>query len=178
MSKAPTDPEIFGKLPPQGFGDAVDRVAFTAAPLLAGFAVTFVGFVATGSLPMRWPNATLLALVVAALLLIGSLQLAFNARVHYLPYGEFSQRLQLVRPDMREGVKMDYANDLEQYSRLVDRSRRAYNAGITVLLLAIAAALIPAGALSDVDALRWVAAGAATVGGLIELAWAVDAERQ
>lgn len=175
-SRVPSNSEIFAKLPPQGYADAIDRVGFTAAPLLAGFAVTFLGFILTGNVEMRWPNGTLAALVGAALLLIASLQLSFNARSFYLPYSEFSQRLELVDDARKEGVKADYVNDLAAHLKLVRWAGRSYNLGISILLFAIAAALIPAGSLNDVDALRWVAVGGAATGGLIELAWFAHGE--
>jgi hypothetical protein len=172
----PSHSQIFAKLPPLGYADAIDRVGFTASPLLAGFAVTFSGFVLTGNVAMRWPNVTLVGLVAAALLLIASLQLAFNARSSYLPYSEFSQRLDLVDEANKEGVREDYVIGLDAYRKLATWAGRSYNLGISILLFAFAAALVPAGSLDDVDALRWVASGAAAIGGLIEMVWAGHGE--
>ena len=170
-----TDEAIFVALPRRGYAEAIERVAFTAAPLLAGFAVTFIGHVLAANVPMRWPNATLVALITAVLLLILTVQLAFNARAIYLPYSELKQQLELI-PGKDSAVRAQYVADLAQHRRMVRWTAVAYNLGIAALLFAVAAALVPTDDLDDIDAERAIAIAIATVAAAGELGWTIVGE--
>jgi len=168
--KAPSDAEIYVALPRRGYADAIERVGFTAAPLLAGFAVTFIGLILGADVAMRWPNATLVALTTAVMLLILSVQLAFNARAVYVPYPEFKERLELISgADVAE--RSAYVEGLVRHRHLVRWIGVSYNLGIAALLSAVASALVPAGALGDIDPQRKLAIAVAVAAALGELGW-------
>jgi hypothetical protein len=159
----------------------MERVAFTAAPLLAGFAVTFMGFVLTSNVSMHWPNLTLAMLTTAAMLLIFTIQLAFNARLHYLPYQEFRAQLELLDGSPQEvrvkiAARDRYIDKLATYRRLIRWAGVLYNAGIVTLLLAIATALVPPGTTGNIDTGRVVAITVATLAAILEIVWSLSNE--
>lgn len=173
-AKRPDDADIYMGLPRWGYAEAIERVAFSAVPLLAGFAVTFIGFVLTGNVVMRWPNATLLALTTSVMLLLLALQLAFTARASYLPYSEFKERIELiVKSDL--GERIEYVAALQRHKRFMAGVRVAYNLGIVALLVGLAAALVPANPDLVIDPERKAAIAVAALAALGELLWALYA---
>jgi hypothetical protein len=173
-AKRPDDANIYMDLPRWGYAEAIERVAFSAVPLLAGFAVTFIGFVLTGDVVMRWPNATLLALTASVMLLLVALQLAFTARASYLPYPEFKERIELIR-GLDLGERIEYVAALQRHRRLVAGVRVAYNLGIVALLAGLAAALVPVNPDLEIDPERKAAIAIAALAALGELLWALYA---
>ena len=173
------DEKIYMALPMDGYADAIERVAFTSAPLLAGFAITFIGFILASKVSMQWPNATLAALTAAAMLLIFSIQMAFTGRRLYLPYTEFKQRLELLDESGAAALSAErsrYIESLNDNRRLMRMAGRLYNLGIAALLIGIAAALVPAGLLGTLDGGRLVAIAIASVAAIIEIAWTLGGE--
>lgn len=154
-------------------------MAFTAAPLLAGFAITFIGLILDSKVSMQWPNATLAALTASAMLLIFSIQMAFTGRRRYLPYSEFKQQLDLLNESGDEALSAArgrYIEALEANRGLMRAAGRLYNLGIVALLLGIAAALVPAGLLGTLDGGRLVAIVVASVAAIVEIAWIAGGE--
>jgi hypothetical protein len=157
--------KLQGKL---GYSDAVDRVGTTAAPLLAGFALTLIGLTVTGDTSIRWPDAALATLVLAVLLLIGAVQASFNARSWYVPLTEFLVRLQATPDDQRHIVTGTYSQGLDNHKRWLTITRRAYNLGILFLLAGLVFVLVPKGGTSDA---RDGVIALAVVGFAVESAW-------
>jgi hypothetical protein len=157
--------QLTGKL---GYSDAVDRVGTTAAPLLAGFALTLVGLTVTRDTNVRWPEATLALLVLSALLLIAAVQASFNARSWVVPLSEFLTRLEATPEPDRAVVTGTYAQGLTKHAFWLNVTRWAYNLGILFLLAGLAFVLVPKG---DVSAAQSGVIALAAVGFLLEAAW-------
>ena len=176
---ASKDELIYAELPEDGYADAIERVAFTSAPLLAGFAVTFIGFILTSNTSMHWPNVTLAILTAAAMLLIFAIQVGFNARRCYRPYPDFKAQSELLHDSGQaalDGAKDRYIESLRSYRKLTRLAGRLYNAGIFTLLVAIAAALVPAGTTGAIDTWRVVAITIAGLAAVIEAVWTIANE--
>jgi len=167
----PPDPPLIPRMPmPLGYSAALENVGTTAAPLLAGFAFTLIGLVVTSSNALAQPAlALLLLLVVASLLLIGTVQFAFNARRYYIPPGDYLSLVQMTPDDItEEELRREYSDWLLEHGKLLDRARATYNAGIVFLLAGVAVVLIPPGQLADVPLLRLIAAGFVFAGAVVE----------
>jgi hypothetical protein len=152
---------------PLGYSAALENVGSTAAPLLAGFAFTLIGLVVQSSTALAQPSLALLLLVVAALFLIATVQLAFHARQYYLPPGDYLSLVQMTPDNGLEesDLRREYSDWLIRHGKLLDWARAAYNAGIVFLLAAVTVVLIPPGRLTDVPALRVIAAACVFGGG-------------
>ena len=158
---------------PLGYGPALDSMSNVAAPLLAGFSITAIAAVAADSDKFRWPGAALVALTLATMLLVTSLQFGFHAR-GYLYSGEdlrawwTDEELER-RSDELQQTQHDHFGRWQQWGA---RARLAYNSGIIVLALGIALLLAPPpSAVHAEAALRWIAAALAGIGALGEFGW-------
>jgi hypothetical protein len=157
--------KLTGKL---GYSDAVDRVGTTAAPLLAGFALTLIGLTVTSDTNVRWPAPTLALLVLAALLLIGAVQTSFNARSWYIPLSDFLVRLEATPENQRSVITGTYAQGLTKHTFWLTATRRAYNFGILFLLAGLVFVLVPEG---EVSRGRYGVIGLAALGFVLEALW-------
>lgn len=146
----------------KSLADSFDAMSGTAATLLAGFAIAFVGLAVSSSAALRWPGWTLLVLTLAGLVLIFAVQGGFWARAY--------------RPDVSSEEASRWPLLLDEYERWTLLTRWAYNVGIALLLGGMALAVVPPTG-SDQMALRAVAAVVTGAAALGELAWAVYAHR-
>lgn len=74
---------------PYGFSAATEAMGSVAAPLLAGFSLTLTLLVLqAGKGDFRWPDATVLVLVAAAVLFIMVIQFSFWARQYVVTPSE------------------------------------------------------------------------------------------
>ncbi len=165
-----TEPPLIPHMPmPLGYSAALENVGTTAAPLLAGFAFTLIGLVVTSSRALAQPAFALLLLVIASLLLIWTVQFAFDARRYYIPPGDYLS-LALMTPDgmTKDELRREYSNWLLKHQKLLDRARATYNAGIVFLLAGVAVVLIPPGRLADVPLPRLIAAAFVLAGAVVE----------
>jgi hypothetical protein len=163
--------ELIPKMPgPVGYSAALENIGTTAAPLLAGFAVTLIGLIVTKSQALAEPNLALVLLVAAALLLISAVQFAFSARRHYIPPGDFVALVQIAEHESLSEADMrsSYAESLIEHVKLLSYVRLTYNAGILFLLGGVTVVLIPPGSLADVSVLRLIAAALVFVGAVVE----------
>lgn len=168
-------PPLIPRMPmPLGYSAALENVGTTAAPLLAGFAFTLIGLVVTSSSALGQPALALLLLVMGALLLIGTVQFAFNARRYYIPPGEYLSLTQMTPDDITEPeLRREYSGWLLKHQALLDRARAMYNAGIVFLLAGVTVVLIPPGPLADVPLLRLIAVACVFAGAVIEAIFAL-----
>lgn len=164
--------KLKGKL---GYSDAVDRVGTTAAPLLAGFALTLIGLTVTADTNVRWSEPTLALLVLAALLLIGAVQASFNARSWYIPLSDFLTRLEATPQDQRTVVTGTYTQGLTKHAFWLTATRDAYNLGILFLLAGLVFVLVPEGEVSEC---RYGVIGLAALGVVLEAVWLFWATRR
>ena len=162
---------------PAPFGQTASTLTLgtAAAPLLAGFSVALIGLIL--QVPpdrLEEPDLALLALVVAVLLLIAAQQAVMRAQRMYIPPNEWADWLSLVRED--EPRKADLNEDLKEHLRRhvpwLRVARNAYNAGIVLLLLGVAIALVPeVDRVSDIPLARALASCVAALGAAAELVW-------
>jgi hypothetical protein len=139
-----------------GYPHAIDSIGSVAAPLLAGFSLTFVVYTLTATDAFRWPNLVLCLMVAAALALIGVVQCAAVARL-------FS-----AAPPARRGP--GGARLLAQHRLWARRAEKLYNGGILLLLSGVAAALVPPEAAAGLGG-RLVAIAVAVAGLLGAALW-------
>ena len=172
------EPMPWGARPQLGTDNAYQAVGQVAAPLLAGFSVTLIGVIAQAPDMLRWPGATLLALIVAVGLLLGCVQAAFTARQKYWTRKDLLDWYVAEPPDPLSSVFKDMqVRDIESWRRWLGRARAAYNTGLTVLLIGVALLLAPprtsaAHPVSTTEAsLRWAAVGVAVTLAVIEAVW-------
>lgn len=172
-----TEPTFTGpkwrKPAPLGYANAVDSVGAVASPLLAGFSLTTVVLISDDQADFRWPGAAILALAVAAVLLLGAVECAFNAR----KYIWSADDVRAWWPDMEDGSNREQLLRAQQ-DRAFHRwqawslwTRRAYNVGIIALLVALGLALPPKHGTDTQSSLRWVASGVAFLSCAGEIAW-------
>lgn len=175
---APTEPMPWGAAPQLGTDRAYQAVGEVAAPLLAGFSVTLLGVIAQAPDMLRWPGATLLALVVAVGLLLGCVQAVFTARQKYWTRTDLLDWYVTEPPDpLSDAFKDMHRSHITAWRRWLGRARTAYNTGLTVLLVGVALLLAPPRAsatypisTSEQD-LRWAASAVALVLAAIEVVW-------
>ena len=154
-----------------GSADALQVMGTVAAPLLAGFAITLATLVVTAEGAVRWPGITVVAAVLAAVLLLASVQLTFWARQATLTpsvareWWDDADTVDGRAARVREMRGFDRVRNW--YS---SRARAAYDAGIVLLLLAVAVVLAPPTDARQ-PAWRWAAAGIAALAVLLELGW-------
>lgn len=135
-------PPKWRKPSPLGYGNAIDSVGSVASPLLAGFSLASVIVVADDADHFRWPGAVVLALGIAAVILIGTVQCAYNARQYLWSAAEVSNWW----PDMKEGSEFERLLRDEQsaaFHRWAGWARWAritYDCGILALLAGLALA--------------------------------------
>jgi hypothetical protein len=156
-----------------GTADAVQQMGTVAAPLLAGFAITVATLVVTSADSLRWPGACLLAAVAAAAVLLISVQLTFWARQALLtPDNAREWWDDLDTPDGREARirEMEGFNEVRRWYEA--GAGLTYDAGIVLLLLALAFLLLPTADARQAG-LRWAGVGLAGLAVLVELLWTV-----
>ena len=128
----------------------INSVGTVTLPLLAGFSVASVVIVSDDPAKFRWPGATILALIFAALVLIVAVQCAYHAHVY----------LSTKDPDDEKG---------QFWARL---TRRFYDAGLFTLLVGLALVVAsPYHATGTQADLRWAAFGLACFACLCEVVW-------
>jgi hypothetical protein len=135
---------------PYGHAAAIDSMGAVAAPLLAGFAVTFAGLVLSSPDRFRWVSLTLFCLTAAAAFLIAALQFTFRARLYAVTPTEIEQWFpDAETPERQDEMRREQRESHAAYTTWATRGRTAYNAGIVFFASGFAAALVPPGAVSD-----------------------------
>lgn len=156
-------PPKWRKPAPLGYGSATDSVGSVAAPLLAGFSLASVIVVSDDATNFRWPGAVILALAIAAVMFIGSVQCAFNARQYLWSGAEVSDWW----PEMKEGTELETLLRGEQsaafhrWQAWTRWTRMTYNLGILALLAGLGLGLAPRQGSGVQESLRWAAVGMA-----------------
>jgi hypothetical protein len=122
-----------------------------AAPLLAGFSLTLTLLVLQADKgDFRWPDATVLVLVAAAVAFIMVIQFSFWARQYVVTPSELKDWW----PDFETNDERARAVFSEQrghallHKRWAARARVGYNVSVGLLLSGLALALIPEGPVS------------------------------
>ncbi len=136
MAAAPGDFErchLCGGEPPYGHApscpyrrsaaDAADAMTGVAAPLLAGFTISLIGFVVASPERARWPGLSLLLLTLSALTLLLCVQAGFWARRY--------------KPDPDNPGPVRARPESSRYVSWSAVARIRYNSGISLLLLSL-----------------------------------------
>jgi hypothetical protein len=172
-------PPQWAKPAPLGYGQAADAAHFVAAPLLASASVALIGVIGADGDKFRWPGPALLALALAGMALIGSIQYGFHARALLYSVGDLEEWWGAEDLGTRKEVlQKRQRDDFQRWKVTIDRAVATYNLGITLLGAGVALCLAPpARALATQAVFRWVACAAVTAGTLGELAWTLLAPR-
>ncbi|MFI9174079.1 hypothetical protein [Streptomyces lincolnensis] len=145
-----------------------------AAPLLAGASLALLGVVIVeGEQHFRWPEVTLLIVVAASIALIASIQIGANARKYLYNretidawYGDLAKRSR---------AWSEHSEHFGKWKTHIRRAVIAFNAGTTLLILAVSTALLP----RDNDAIvRWISVGLAVAGAIVESWWIFHLSRE
>ncbi|MHC3468230.1 hypothetical protein ACYF6T_05920 [Streptomyces sp. 7R007] len=146
---AELEPPGPGRIPwiaprPLGYGPADAMALFVAAPLLTAAALSLAGVVGGADTHFRWPGPILLLLVIAALVLIASIQLSYHARLYLYSYDDLvnwysGQYVERHKWALWEKQQRDH-DDWKKYNIA---AVLCFNAGTLLLGLGIAAALVP-----------------------------------
>lgn len=170
----------FWKVPsPYGAPAAIETLSTIAAPLLGGFSITLAGVVMQASERFRFYSIALLLLVIAAVLLLTSVQCGFWARHYYMRpeeaitwWPDYESNLQRQKMLLSEQHK-SYA----LFTRWSRRARHTYSFGIVVFLLGIMVTLIPVGT-GWQSQVQWGAVFVAALAAVGELTWLTSASRR
>lgn len=158
---------------PLGYGHGSKEAQFVAAPLLAAAALGLAGVVAGAKDDLfLLSGPTLLALVLSAMALIFSIQLAYHARKFLYSGQDVHDWHKLVDPDdqtLRE-LRIEQYNDFRTWTRYNNWANSLFNKGTVLLAFGVAAALAPGGASSQ-HVWRWVAAGIVLACAFGEIYW-------
>jgi MFS family permease len=160
------------RMPAYGASAAVNAVGTVAAPLLAGFSLTFVGQLLGGQSGPRWPDLTLLLLIIAGLAFIGSLQCALRARQwdatpkdisDWWPNSESDKDLQIVLYQQQAMLKGTH----EVWATI---SILFFHTGIISLFVAMATLLVPSNG-STITPLRTISIILIASAAVVEFGW-------
>lgn len=168
-------PPKWRKPAPLGYGSAIDSVGSVASPLLAGFSLASVIVVSDDATNFRWPGEVILALAVAAVMFIGSVQCAYNARQYLWSAADVSDWW----PEMKEDSELEALLRAEQtevfhrWEAWTSWTRLPYNCGILALLAGLGLGLAPPHDSGLQGSLRWVAVSVAFAACAGEAFWIV-----
>jgi hypothetical protein len=184
----PGDPDLpWGATPPTPLGDAASfrTVGEVAAPLLAGFSIALVGVVAQNPESARWPGASLLLLVGAAMLLLATVQVGFRARQYYWTRADLLDWYEVAPGGELDRAFRDmHVRHLHRWKRAREVMRVTYNAGIATLTVAVGLVVSPplrygSEPLTPVEAgIRWAAFAVCLAAAAGELVWWLGPNRK
>lgn len=158
---------------PAQYGEsaAYHGMGSVAAPLLAGFSLTFLGLVIQGEDKLRWPSLAILLLTIATISFVFAVQCTFWSRLYWFTPTEAEQWW----PDFNSNSqRLDRIREEQWSSRLLYRrwslrARRTYGIAIVTLYSALAVALVPDQAFGRIAIARLTAILAAAIAAIIEL---------
>jgi hypothetical protein len=162
---------------PDRYGDAAAVQAMTsvAAPLLSSGALVFVGLVLES---LRYPGLTLLVMVGAVVALVTAIQCGVWARQFASTPQDIEQWWSHLPEDMRaERASLDQRQDLLLHDLWANRARWAYDVGIVLLWLGVAAAVVPCADAGE-PLLRWMAVAVGVMAAVGELMWLAASRRR
>jgi hypothetical protein len=170
-------PAKWRKPSPLGYGTAIDSLGSVASPLLAGFSLTSVIVVSVDSDKFRWPGAVLLALTVAAVTFIGSVQCAYNSRQYLWSGAEVRDWWPEMDQDtgLERQLRGQQAEAYFLWEAWAKWTRWTFNCGILALLVGLGMGLAPKQGNGTQENLRWVALGIAFAACAGEVSWLIVA---
>lgn len=163
---------------PVPIGDiAAGREVITiAAPLLTAAALSLSGIVASVEPRyFKWPGVTLLALILASLLLLASIELHYHARQFLYSRAEMDDWLPRdlsVNSRLYRQFCICQNEDFLYGSKFNARSAGCFNAGLVLLGVGVAIALAPPAHAAESE-WRWTVSVLVFAGVLLDTAWTV-----
>ncbi|AZQ40648.1 hypothetical protein EJ357_28745 [Streptomyces cyaneochromogenes] len=119
----------------------------------------------------QWPGPILLLLVIAALALIASIQLAYHARLYLYSHDDLVSWLGPGHVEaFPKKLRLQQAADQKIWARYQLRAVHAFNAGTMLLGLGIAAALVPPDC-GEQPEWRWAAAVVVLIATVVDAVW-------
>jgi hypothetical protein len=172
-----SSPEPRWEVPfPYGYTAAIDSMGSVSAPLLAAISVALATLVLSNAAAFHWVDPVLGLLISAAFALVASVQFTFRAKQFavtppdleaWWPDSEDDPaRLEMLRREQRYHGR--------EYSKWAARARFAYNVGLLLFLLGVAATLIPKGGIDHASSGRLAVIALALLGLAIEALWIVS----
>ncbi|WP_240224417.1 hypothetical protein [Rheinheimera hassiensis] len=122
---------------------SANTLGTTASPLLAGFSMTLIALISGSTSPetiMKFPEATLAALLCATILFILSVQFTVVARKYNLTQEEFKKRTLSMNDTDRAQA---YGIAMEDFCFWIDRARLVFSFGLGLLFLGLAGVMLP-----------------------------------
>lgn len=143
----------------------MDSLASVAAPLLAGFSLTTIAIIAQEPQHIRWPGVSVVVFAGTGLLLIFSVQAGYHARAFLYSPGDIDNWWPDHKGDVdrRQWLHETHAHDLERWRVWSTRSRRCYNVGSMMLLIALATIAAPPSGARQAE-LCWIGSAVVLVG--------------
>ncbi|WP_416974556.1 hypothetical protein [Streptomyces sp. 4F14] len=158
---------------PLGYGHGSKEAQFVAAPLLAAAALGLAGVVAGAKDDLfLFSGPTLLILVLSAMSLIFSIQLAYHARKFLYSRQDVYDWHEYEAADERTrlALRTKQYNDYRTWFRFNNKANLGFNTGTVLLAFGVAAALAPGGDSSQ-KGWRWCAAGIVLACAFGEIYW-------
>jgi hypothetical protein len=173
-------PPRWAKPAPLGYAQAADAAHFISAPLLAAAGIGLIGVIGSAGDGFRWPGPALLAMSMAVISLVGSIQYGFHAR--QLLYSVTDAQEWWGEEDFAKWAETIREHQLIHFAEWrvkINRAVTAYNIGITLLGVGAALSAAPPRTLHGLDeATRWAAVVVFAAGTLGEFAWTLAAPRR
>ncbi|QXJ25762.1 hypothetical protein AGRA3207_007305 [Actinomadura graeca] len=145
-----------------------------AAPLLAGFSVALVGVAAADHDKLRWPGPVLLALSIAVVALVASVQAGFHARSFFYSAADvvdWWSEEEVAVPERTTHLQEEQKAHFGRWRSWSTRACVTYDIGITALAIAVTLVLPPPPGTHSGEWFRWLACGVVAAGTLGELIW-------
>jgi hypothetical protein len=152
---------------PYGAPAAYEAFATIATPLFAGFSATLVGLVVTSEADLRWPSVSLALLTGSTVTFLMAVQFGIWARSYTTTPEEISEWRPEYDPDPLLLRTIQRLHRLG-YLRWAKRFHNTYRIGLLLLLLGLAATLVPS---HGIHAFRGLAIGIAIAGCIAEVVW-------
>jgi drug/metabolite transporter (DMT)-like permease len=127
--------------------EVADRIANSAAPMLAGLIGALIGVVGTNAGSIKWPGPALAALALAVLLLLASMQAWIRGQSHFMTFAEVQERVSGRKAAPADEVLSNqhaaHANLTHRYRDWTRRSQWCFQLGLSIFLVGLALVVVP-----------------------------------
>ncbi len=158
--------------------EVADRIANSAAPMLAGLIGALIGVVGTNAGSIKWPGPTLAALALAVLLLLASMQAWIRGQSHFMTFEEVQDRVSGPKGGSEEDVvnsqRAAHTDLTQRYRDWTRRSQWSFQLGLSVFLVGLALVVVPPAG-SAGSSWRWAGAAVTLA---VAIVWAMMTVRR
>ncbi len=131
--------------------------------MLAGLIGALIGVVGTNADSVRWPGPVLVALAIAVLLLLASLQAWIRGQAHLMTLKEVEDRVTGLPTDTEEEILAAQTRTFNtltgRYRAWTRRSLWSFQLGLSLFLVGLSLVVLPSGG-AEQATWRWIGAGA------------------